>query len=395
MSLTRNQTLLIDPNRQTVQGGTAVSSSGSSVFIGFGVKEITLFVNITVSPTGTAPTIQYTLQELDPGNETTAVGSSVSTAVLTAISTGVVRIRTTSSGAVKVSWTVTGTTPNFPTVYATLTTKATTAIAGVDPTGVERSVTVDVNGNLQVVTSIVSPSARTGIISGLVILGGGTNGTINAVRATAYTEQSANAQRSLASSSASDTAAGTGARQVTVTYYDSAMNGPFTNVVTLNGVTAVATGSSDLCYIESMRVTSVGTGGANVGTLTLFVNNAGGGGTIGTIGIGNILTGAGDRQTLWAHHYVETGKTAQLATMVASSVISGSNSSGTFFLRAKDPTTANSSELTVSEFLALSAAVVRQLAIPIKVVGPARVLAYGIPNGNSATLFASYDFSEM
>jgi len=89
--------------------------------------------------------------------------------------------------------------------------------------------------------TIVPTNAATGVSAGIRTLGGGTAGSLNVVRATTYTEQTVNAQRSFASSSASDTGAGTGAQQVTLTYYDATGAGPFTEVVTLAGVVAVAT----------------------------------------------------------------------------------------------------------------------------------------------------------
>lgn len=71
----------------------------------------------------------------------------------------------------------------------------------------------------------------------------------------------------LVSSSANDTAAGTGARTVLV----SGVNSSFVEVsetVTLNGVGAVALANSYMS-INSMRVLTAGTGGTNAGTLTL------------------------------------------------------------------------------------------------------------------------------
>ena len=58
-----------------------------------------------------------------------------------------------------------------------------------------------------------------------------TTTTIKTVERTTYTEQTTNAQRSFASSSANDTAAGTGARTIKITYYDASGNGPYTETV--------------------------------------------------------------------------------------------------------------------------------------------------------------------
>jgi len=241
-------------------------------------------------------------------------------------------------------------------------------------------------------TTIVPSNAATGISTGIRTLGGGTAGSLNVIRATTYNEQTVDAQRSFTSSSASDTGAGTGAQQVTLTYYNSLGAGPFTEVVTLAGAVAVATVATNICFIEKMVVTRAGSVGANVGTITLFVNNTGGGGTIGTIGLASKGPSGGDRRTLWAHHYVAAGITASLATLV---VGTSSATSALFFLRAKQIGVTGAVEILVSDLVrASTTSVVRVLAIPIKVVGPALVTTYGIPDQNSAVLSASFDFSE-
>ena len=124
------------------------------------------------------------------------------------------------------------------------------------------------------------------------------------------------------------------------------------------------------------------------------MSTAGGGGTIGTIGSGNVLSGTGDRQTLWAHHYVATGKTASFATLVVGSTTSNAGNA-TFFMRAKDPTVAAAEELIVSDFLPTPSSVVRALGIPLKLAGPNRISVYGLPSSNNTQLVASFDYSEI
>lgn len=258
------------------------------------------------------------------------------------------------------------------------------------------SIPVTIASDQSSIPITIGPSnALTGFSVGMVILGGGTANTLRAVLATTYNEQTTNAQRSFTSSSASDAAAGVGARQVQITYYDATCVGPFTETVTLNGVAAVATTNTNICFIEKMTVISVGSTGRNVGTITLFVNNTGGGGTIGTIGIGNIIAAQGDNRTFWSHHYVQSGKTASLATLVASAVVAGAVATCSFILRSRNPTVSTSPDVQISEFLVMSQAVVRALGIPLKVVGPARITTYGVPFGNNNSLYASFDFSEI
>src|SRR5512135_49274 len=61
------------------------------------------------------------------------------------------------------------------------------------------------------------------------------------IRATTYTPQGTNAQRSVKSSSASDTAAGTGAQTITLNYLDATNILLASETITLNGTTAVNT----------------------------------------------------------------------------------------------------------------------------------------------------------
>ena len=269
-------------------------------------------------------------------------------------------------------------------------------ISGKKADGVYTNVALDDEGRLLAVISTVGAGVPTGLLVGSLTLGGNTAGLNYRIEATTYNEQSSNAQRSLASANANDTSAGTGARKVRITYFTSAGAGPLTEIVTLNGTSPVATVATDICFIESLTVTEVGSLGANAGVITLYVNSSGGGGTIGTIGVGTIVAAVGDRQTLWAHHYVPAGKIASLATFVASISSSVGSAQGTFFLRSVPIGVANSIELQISEFLSQSggAAVVRTLGIPIKVTGPARVTAYVIPTVSNTTSYASFDYLE-
>jgi hypothetical protein len=209
--------------------------------------------------------------------------------------------------------------------------------------------------------------------------------TTSVVRRTTYTEQSTNATRSIASANANDSSAGTGARQVKITYYDQTGAGPFTTTVTTNGVTAVATSVSDICFIEKMEVVSVGSTGSNVGIITLFVNNAGGGGTIGTIA-------ATDNRTFWAHHYTPISKTTFITSV--SAVINGG--AAIYILKAKTLNVSTAPEAQVSDFIresAQAAIAVRNYGTPIQVVGPARILMYVTTEANtSLTYRGSFDY---
>jgi hypothetical protein len=105
------------------------------------------------------------------------------------------------------------------------------------------------------------------------------------VRATTLTEQTTNAQRSVVSANANDTSAGTGARTVRIKYLDQNLNGPYTETITLNGVTPVNTVNTNICYIESFEVLTAGSGGVNAGIISLKAATGGGGATICSISV--------------------------------------------------------------------------------------------------------------
>jgi hypothetical protein len=211
------------------------------------------------------------------------------------------------------------------------------------------------------------------------------------VRRTAYTEQTSNAQRSIASANANDTSAGTGARTVKITYLTSTGTGPFTETVTLNGTTYVNTVATNICYIEQIEVMTAGSGGTNAGILTLKAATAGGGATIGTIN-------AGDRQTFWAHHYVPTGKEANVTGISVSHNGTTVGSGGVFVVKALTLNAANAVEIQLSDFVRLygqSSTFARAYTSPVKFSGPARLLLYVTPETSSSTVYrGAIDFFE-
>jgi hypothetical protein len=206
------------------------------------------------------------------------------------------------------------------------------------------------------------------------------------IRATTYTEPSANAQRSVGSSSVNDTAAGSGARTVRITYLSTDMATVKTTDVTLNGTTAVNTSVSDIHFIEKIEVLTVGATGANAGTITLFGSTAGAGGVVGTIA-------AGDNQTFWAHHYIRTAVKAIIKSLDASSTGNLRAS-----LRAIDCTNANAVLRAVSgtyRFIAGGSGINADLIVPIMLTGPMRVEIVGrLEAATAVVLFGSFGFYE-
>jgi len=395
---------------QSIFSNATVTSSGSSVvFNNYSSQIISLIVNITGAVTGTTPTITFTISEVDPGNLTTLIGSTKTGATLNSATTQVITMPVTVTGSIKVSWTVTGSSPSFGGVYVTLVDKVTgpaiydgtngpvaVKAASTSPASTDPALVVVLSPNQQSIPVNSAPSnAITGIRTGIISLGGSTANTLQVIRATTYTEQSSNAQRSISSSSTSDTSAGVGARTLLLTYYTSTGTGPFTETITLNGTSAVNTVATDICYIEKMEIITVGSSLYNVGTITLWTTTGGGGSAIGTIGVGNIVPTIGDGQTFWSHHYIPLSSTSTLATFVVSATSGGSGTNSKFILRSKQVLIANSIESTASEVLLTIGTITRVLSIPIKITGFARVAAYGIPGVNNATLTASFDYSEQ
>lgn len=261
-------------------------------------------------------------------------------------------------------------------------------ISGKDPNGTYQTVRVDSDGAL-----VASPPNF--VYNGTFCFGDvalTVLGTNSAIRRTAYTEQTTNAQRSIGSSSALDTAAGTGARTVKITYFDATGAGPFTETVTLNGITSVNTVSSTICFIEKMEITTVGATGANAGTITLHAAAAGLGVTIGTIAVG-------DLQTFWAHHYVAINKTCEITAFSVGHTGTTVGSGARFFMRSFPIGVSNAVEVVVSDFVRLygqSSTITRNYGSPIEVLGPARIIAYAnAETGTLTTYIASFDFFEV
>lgn len=209
-----------------------------------------------------------------------------------------------------------------------------------------------------------------------------------AVRATAYSPQGANAQRSIKSSSANDTAAGTGARTVRITYLTAAFVQK-TETVTMNGTTAVNTVGVDLAYVEKMEVITVGTqGGGNAGTLSLYTQTAGGGSVWASIA-------TGDNMTYWAHHYVPTGKTCYLLNVSGGATAASGNITVN---RSGDPSGTTNPQRGVGGTYphAGPGNADHMFRIPIGLTGPDFVWLVERPNAATAsTAYGTFEYMEF
>lgn len=306
-------------------------------------------------------------------------------------------IQTDASGAIYV--TVTGSLPvaisNITIASGSLAVCGTTAsgstqvdppisVAGVDNTGIIRTVLTDNIG--RIITAPAGSNTVNGFSYGTVT----TTATTNvAILASTYNEQTGSAQRSIHSANASDTLAGTGAQKVTITYYDSSYSGPFTETIALSGSTWNNTVNTNICFIEKIVVSQVGTDGFNDGIITLNVGINGNNSTLATMN-------ANDNETFWAQHYTPTGKTTYITGMTGNN----NNSSNTVLLSIKARSSgSNQPENLVSDTLSEGGGVaqtVRSFGTPLKITGPARIRMFGAPSGTPSIINrASFDFYDQ
>lgn len=260
----------------------------------------------------------------------------------------------------------------------------------------DRALVVHISPNQQPIpTQLVPVSATPGSSVGRA--SGLSANSFNPVRQTTYVEQTTNAQRSIVSTSASDSSAGTGARTVKITYLDATGAGPFTETITLNGLTAVNTVATDICFIESIMVETVGSNGSNVGTLNLYTGTGATGTIFAAVGLGAVATGVGDNQTFYAHHYVPTGKTLRGYIVTAGIIAAAGGGSSVTVIRYRNPTSAISPWQMASDFInsAQGNSLVRPYSVSIEIPGPAVILAYATPANNNSIATCSFDFSEQ
>jgi hypothetical protein len=208
-----------------------------------------------------------------------------------------------------------------------------------------------------------------------------------------YNEPTSGAQRSLKSASANDAAAGTGIRSVRIIYYtlasDGTIRGPFTEVVVMNGTSAVATVATDIALIERLEAVTVGSGGKAAGAITLYANNSGGSTAIAVLS-------QDDVQTFLAHHYVATGKQCHITDVA---VFGGDAASCRVGMMKKTSPFAAAPSLFFAGPFASNTALPALAPLPDErhspIPGPARVRLQVTPANNNAQLtigaFGWYD----
>jgi len=171
---------VLDDYRQVVLSNQTITASGSSmVAMDFGHKEISLIINVTGPIMGTSPTLTFTLQEIDPGNESTPINDSKSGSQIISVETQVLTLPVTYGGSVLVSWTVSGTTPSFGGVFASLVNKGPSPAiydqAGNGPVAVKPSST-GVSATDPALVVIQSPNLPTTVTLSTALVNASTNG---------------------------------------------------------------------------------------------------------------------------------------------------------------------------------------------------------------------------
>jgi hypothetical protein len=188
-----------------------------------------------------------------------------------------------------------------------------------------------VDSKLRVITNPYTYAIAEGVIPGHTYVrkqgyNADVNNTVEDVwpAGAGYVFPTAGIQMKLVSTSANDTAAGTGARTVEIHYLKSSWE-ESVETITLNGTTAVNTSSSDIFRINAIYILTAGTAASAVGTLNLT-------NTAGTVTYAQVEAGLShDRMAIFT---VPLGKTLYITQWVIGSGSSAGNAYCEFYLKA-------------------------------------------------------------
>jgi hypothetical protein len=165
------------------------------------------------------------------------------------------------------------------------------------------------------------------------------------------------------------------------------MNGPFTEVVTLNGLTGVNTVGTNIANIERMDVVKVGSGGANAGVISLMTQTGGNGTAIGSIN-------TNDNRTFWAHHHVPPGFTTFITNITSSCSAGGAGAVTLNVLNPIDSTVPSVIPTGILRHGTTAAALT--FSVPVGIPGPALVFLIERPDSATAqTNFASFGYIDL
>lgn len=234
-------------------------------------------------------------------------------------------------------------------------------------------------------TDVTQTTTNSQTISGYTDTSAATN---KLLRATAYTEPTSSARRSIASTSGGDSSGGGGTRTVRITYYDDSGAGPFTEDLTLGGTVGINTVSANMRFIERIQTLTVGANGTNLGTISLYSAIDKGGSVISTIAIG-------DGETWYAHHYIGASKTCYVTSINAGCF----GNSYRLYMTAVNPLNANAYAPQVGPLQRISNTVNSlfiPFTVPYKIAGLTRLeMIVRADSATAGVAFSSFSFYEV
>lgn len=194
-----------------------------------------------------------------------------------------------------------------------------------------------------------------------------------------YTWQTSAQAVEIVSGSGSDTAAGDGARTVEVSGLDADYN-PVSEVVTLNGATAVDLVNTYLRIFRA-KVVTVGATGYNVGQITIRVDGAG-----DTMAI----IPASEGQTSMALYTVKAGHTAYIFNIFTSASNNSTSGYYDFQLKVREPLGGFNVKYDIRQ-TADTGAFQRDFVAPIIAPEKSDILVIGTSSANNSRMIAAFD----
>lgn len=202
------------------------------------------------------------------------------------------------------------------------------------------------------------------------------------VMQTAFTYTGTNVSAFIASGSANDTLAGTGAQKITITYFKADGSGPFTETDNMQGTTGFFS-SATMAFVQSVVVSQVGSGGTNAGQI--LVSNLSPLSTMAAIA-------AGDSETYYCHHFIPLGKTGYLTHFSFGSTATSAGQGGRFFLKKQNIPLSSNATLAVlgnTTLVGSSSTDSVDMLTPIKIAGPCLLQVFLVPDSATANTFSA------
>lgn len=203
------------------------------------------------------------------------------------------------------------------------------------------------------------------------------------VMETGFTYTGTNVSAFIASGSANDTLAGTGAQKIKITYFKADGSGPFTETDNMQGTTGFFS-TNTMAFIERAEVVQVGSGGVNAGAINIA--NLAPLSTMANIAVG-------ENETYYAHHFVPLGKTGYITGFNYGSTATAAGQGGIFSMKRQLIPLATNPKLSVAGDLSLvgtSSEENIKFMTPIVVVGPAIITTNVTPDSATANTFNAF-----